>query len=103
MNISKSDHATVAHRFIAERPGVAEIVHYIISERRKHGLTRQQREVLNFVADFIKTHGFSPTLREIRSHMGWSSMSITHRVVTSLEERGYIERLYGRARAIRLK
>lgn len=102
MNISKSDHATVAHQFIAEHPGAAELVHDIISERRKHGLTRQQREVLNFIAGFINTHGFSPTLREIRSHMGWSSMSITHRVVSSLEERGHLRRLKGRARAIEL-
>lgn len=102
MSIPISDQSAAAHRFIAERPGVAEIVHDIISERRKHGLTKQQREVLNFVADFIKTHGFSPTLREIRSHMGWGSMSITHRVVTSLEERGHLRRLKGRARAIEL-
>jgi len=91
-----------AEAFISSHPGVAELVHDIISERRKHGITRQQREVLNFVADFIKTHGFSPTLREIRSHMGWGSMSITHRVVTSLEERGHLRRLKGRARAIEL-
>lgn len=91
-----------AEAFISSHPGAAELVHDIISERRKHGLTRQQREVLNFVADFIKTNGFSPTLREIRSHMGWGSMSITHRVVTSLEERGHLRRLKARARAIEL-
>lgn len=91
-----------AEGFISSHPGAAELVHDIISERRKHGLTKQQREVLNFVSDFIKTHGFSPTLREIRSHMGWGSMSITHRVVTSLEKRGHLRRLKGRARAIEL-
>lgn len=92
----------VAESFISASPAAAELVHEIISERRKHGLTKQQRDVLNFVAAFIKIHGFSPTLREIRSHMGWASMSITHRVVTSLEERGHLRRLKGRARAIEL-
>lgn len=92
----------IAESFIFAHPGAAEIVHDIVAERRRHGLTPRQRAVLDFIQDFATTHGFSPSLREIRAHMGWASMSITHRVVTCLEERGHLRRLKGRARAIEL-
>ncbi len=93
----------LAREFIDEYPHAAELVHDIISERRKHGLTRVQRDVLDFIIAYSSQHGIPPTFQDIADNVGPKSKSCIHRIVTALEERGHIERLPGRARAIRLK
>ena len=93
----------IAREFIDQHPHAAELVHDIISERRKQGLTPMQRDVLDFIKSYSDQHGLMPTFQEICDHVGLKSKGGIHRVVTALEERGHIERLPGRARAIRLK
>jgi repressor LexA len=45
----------------------------------------------------------APTFQEISDHLGIASKSSVHRLITALEERGHIERIPGRVRAIKLK
>ena len=68
----------------------------------KHGLTKRQRECLDFLSGYIEKHGYSPSYREISGAVGLVSNSEVHRVVTGLEERGHITRLPFRARTLRL-
>lgn len=93
----------IAREFIDQHPYAAELVHDIISERRKHGLTPMQRDVLDFIKSYSDQHGLMPTFQDIADSVGLKSKGGIHRIVTALEERGHIERLPGRAGAIRLK
>jgi repressor LexA len=63
-------------------------------------LTGKQRELLDFLTRYIAENHHSPSFDEMREAVGLASKSGIHRLVTALEERGYIHRLANRARAI---
>jgi repressor LexA len=65
-------------------------------------LTRKQSELLNFLTDHLRDHDVPPSFDEMRDALGLASKSGVHRLVSGLEERGYIRRLANRARAIEL-
>lgn len=92
----------IARLFMQEHPEAAEMVHEIIAQRRKYALTKIQSEVLAFIQHAIKQSGCAPAVRDIAAHLGWASISSTHRVLVALEERGHIRRLRNKARAIEL-
>lgn len=67
------------------------------------GLTRQQNACLTFILRYVdESGGVSPSFDEIKKAIGLSSKSGVHRLLTALEERGFIERLPNRARSIHL-
>lgn len=63
-------------------------------------LTRKQNELLNYIELVIATEGTSPSFEEMKEALGLKSKSGVHRLVSALEERGYIRRLTNRARAL---
>ena len=63
-------------------------------------LTVKQKELLEYVSDFINSNKVSPSYDEIREAMNLKSKSGIHRIVLALEERGFIRKLANRARAI---
>ena len=63
-------------------------------------LTHKQNQLLTFLIKRLEDHGVSPSYEEICKELSLKSKSGIHRIVKSLEERGYIERLENRARAI---
>ena len=63
-------------------------------------LTLKQNQLLSFLIKKIEENGVSPSYEEICKELSLKSKSGIHRIVKSLEERGYIERLKNRARAI---
>lgn len=63
-------------------------------------LTFKQNQLLTFLIKRLEEHGVSPSYEEICKELSLKSKSGIHRIVKSLEERGYIERLENRARAI---
>lgn len=65
-------------------------------------LTRRQREILDFIRDFMRRRGYSPSLEEIAEHFDLSSVATVHKHLTALEERGAIERGHNQSRSIRL-
>jgi len=65
-------------------------------------LTRRQREILDFVADFIRTRRYSPSLEEIAAHFGLNSVATVHKHVSNLEKKGFIRRAWNRSRSIDL-
>ena len=65
-------------------------------------LTRKQSELLTYLSDHIKQHDVPPSFDEMRDALGLASKSGVHRLVSGLEERGYIRRLANRARAIEI-
>ena len=65
-------------------------------------LTRRQREMLDFIADFIRTRRYSPSLEEIAENFGLSSVATVHKHVSNLERKGFIRRSWNRSRSIDL-
>jgi repressor LexA len=63
-------------------------------------LTRKQRELLQFIQERLADTGISPSFDEMKDALGLKSKSGVHRLITGLEERGFIRRLPHRARAL---
>lgn len=63
-------------------------------------LTSKQKELLLFINDRIKETGVSPSFDEMKEALDLASKSGIHRLITALEERGFIRRLANRARAL---
>jgi repressor LexA len=63
-------------------------------------MTKLQRQLYDFVKEFLAQNGFSPSYSEISNHLGIKSKGGVHRLVTALSDRGFIEYRYGRARSI---
>jgi repressor LexA len=63
-------------------------------------LTRKQLELLRFVHERLKESGVPPSFDEMKDALDLRSKSGIHRLITALEERGFIRRLANRARAI---
>ncbi|MEQ8252928.1 MAG: transcriptional repressor LexA [Oceanibaculum nanhaiense] len=63
-------------------------------------LTRKQYELLTFINRRLNESGVSPSFDEMKEALGLRSKSGIHRLITGLEERGFIRRLPHRARAL---
>ena len=66
-------------------------------------LTRKQRELLLLIHERMQEGDIAPSFDEMREALGLKSKSGIHRLITALVERGYIERLPHRARALEVK
>ena len=65
-------------------------------------LTRKQKELLLLIRDRLEADGVPPSFDEMKVALGLKSKSGIHRLITGLEERGFIKRLPHRARAIEI-
>jgi repressor LexA len=63
-------------------------------------LTRKQYELLLFIHERLKESGIPPSFDEMKEALDLASKSGIHRLITALEERGFIRRLPNRARAL---
>lgn len=63
-------------------------------------LTRKQHELLMFIHERMKEDGIPPSFDEMKEALDLASKSGIHRLITALEERGFIRRLPNRARAL---
>lgn len=65
-------------------------------------LTRKQYQLLMFIDASLKDSGVSPSFDEMKEALGLKSKSGIHRLITGLEERGFLRRLPHRARALQV-
>lgn len=65
-------------------------------------LTKRQKEVLDFITEFIEREGYSPSMEEIAGRFGISSLNAVFKHLAALEARGYLHRDANRARSIEL-
>ena len=65
-------------------------------------LTRRQKQVYDFLAQFVEEHGYSPSFEEIGDGLGLSSLATVHKHVSNLEQKGLLKRDYNRSRSIDL-
>lgn len=65
-------------------------------------LTKRQREILDYLQEFIQEHGYAPSLEEIGRRFGLSSLATVHKHLTNLQEKGFIRRAWNRSRSVEL-
>jgi repressor LexA len=65
-------------------------------------LTARQRQILEFIRDFQRREGISPTHREIRDRFGYSSYGTVHKHLKLLEQKGYLTRHWNQKRGVEL-
>jgi repressor LexA len=65
-------------------------------------LTRKQHELLLYVDSHLRTTGFSPSFEEMKDALKLRSKSGIHRLISALEERGFLRRHHHRARALEI-
>ncbi|NJR78340.1 transcriptional repressor LexA [Sphingomonas corticis] len=63
-------------------------------------LTRKQHDLICFIQDRLSESGVSPSFEEMKEALSLKSKSGVHRLISALEERGYLRRLPNRARAL---
>jgi repressor LexA len=63
-------------------------------------LTRKQHELITFIQNRLEETGVSPSFEEMKDALDLKSKSGVHRLISALEERGFIRRLPNRARAL---
>src|SRR5579859_4901237 len=63
-------------------------------------ITKRQRQVYDFIHDFVQKHGYSPSFEEIGKGMRLSSLATVHKHVSNLEKKGLLKRDYNRSRSI---
>lgn len=65
-------------------------------------LYKKEREVLEYIAQFQKQYGYSPTLVEICGATGHRSPSTVHAIIRSLVDKGYIQKVDGNTRVLKI-
>src|SRR4029453_7656135 len=65
-------------------------------------LTKRQREILDYLNEFIRQHGYAPSLEEIGRRFGLSSLATVHKHLTNLQEKGFIKRAGNRRRSVEM-
>ena len=65
-------------------------------------LTKRQREILDFLNEFIEQNGYAPSLEEVGRRFGLSSLATVHKHLTNLQEKGFIRRAWNRSRSVEL-
>lgn len=65
-------------------------------------LTKRQEEILDYIKEYVVSHGFPPTIREIGSALDLSSPATIHAHLSNLEQKGFIRKQGAKNRAIEL-
>lgn len=65
-------------------------------------ITKRQRQVYDYISEFVQKHGYSPSFEEIGEGLGLSSLATVHKHISNLEKKGLLTRDYNRSRSIDL-
>jgi repressor LexA len=65
-------------------------------------ITKRQRQVYDFISDFVQQNQYSPSFEEIGEGLGLSSLATVHKHISNLEKKGLLSRDYNRSRSIDL-
>lgn len=72
------------------------------AERMAGVLYRKERELLEYLAQFQAQYGYSPTLSELAKATGHRSKSTIHTLIRSLVEKGYVQKVEGNTRVLKI-
>ncbi len=65
-------------------------------------LTKRQREILDYLNEFIQHQGYAPSLEEIGRRFALSSLATVHKHLKNLEDKGCIKRVWNKSRSVEL-
>ena len=65
-------------------------------------LTKKQRQILDYVEEFVETNGYSPSYEEIAEHFGYSSLATVHEHLSNLEQKGFLRKNYNKSRSLEI-
>jgi repressor LexA len=68
----------------------------------KQPLTVRQRQLVDFIGEYIVLNRFAPSFQEIAEAFGYHSLATVHEHLTNLQRKGWIRRNYNESRAIEL-
>jgi repressor LexA len=63
-------------------------------------ITRRQKEVLDFISNFVQRNGYSPSFEEIAHGLNLRSLATVHKHITNLHQKGLLQRAQNRSRSI---
>ena len=63
-------------------------------------LTKKQKEILDYITEFIQVNQYAPSYREIADHFGLSSTATVHEHIKSLEDKGLLSSQHNIARSL---
>jgi repressor LexA len=63
-------------------------------------LTKRQREIYDYICEFVSDQGYSPSLEEIGAHFGLASVATVHKHVQHLVEKGFLRKAWNRSRSV---
>jgi repressor LexA len=72
----------------------------IIKFKVMKGLTKRQGEIIAFIEQFLETHRFSPSYREIQEHFCFTSLGTVHKHIQNLKHKGLISAKAGSSRSM---
>jgi repressor LexA len=70
------------------------------AHNRTMALTKRQKEVLDFIADFVEQNGYSPSYEELAHGLKLASLATVHKHIQALESRNYLRRLFNQSRSL---
>jgi repressor LexA len=70
------------------------------AHNRLMALTKRQKEVLDFIADFVEENGYSPSYEELAQGLKLASLATVHKHIQALESRNYLRRLFNQSRSL---
>ncbi len=70
------------------------------AHNRNMALTKRQKEVLDFIADFVEQNGYSPSYEELAHGLKLASLATVHKHIQALESRNYLRRLFNQSRSL---
>ena len=65
-------------------------------------LTKRQKEVMEFITEFVREHGYSPSYEELAAGLDLASVATVHKHVSSLEAKQYLNRAYNQSRSLQV-
>src|SRR5215467_5567992 len=65
-------------------------------------LTKRQKQMVDYLEQYINEHGYAPTLSEVGQYFGLSSLATVHKHLRNLESKGVIKRNHNHSRALEM-
>jgi repressor LexA len=65
-------------------------------------LTKRQKQMVDYLENYIEEHGYAPTLAEVGEYFGLSSLATVHKHLRNLEGKGFIRRVHNHSRALEI-
>ncbi|HJU09918.1 MAG TPA: transcriptional repressor LexA [Candidatus Binataceae bacterium] len=65
-------------------------------------LTKRQKQMVDYLENYIDQHGYAPTLAEVGEYFGLSSLATVHKHLRNLETKGFIRRMHNHSRALEI-